>query len=146
MSSLNSYRVITVHFNFVARRKKSVKADNQFRVATEKAGDSSYDSGRVYALTFELLHDVQKVVVDLRLVAEFVFDLVQVGEGVLDFESLKVCAVSVVSPACQSSRVYVAAHDAGVGQVVANGRHGNGGNKVWVRSAADLLWNKKIYI
>ena len=120
-----------MYFNFVSRRKKCVKPDNQFRMTPEKTGDSSDNSGCVDALTLELFHDVQEVVVHLRLVAEFVFHLVQVGEGILNFESLKVSAVSVVSPACRSGRVDVATHDdAGVGEVVADRCHGNVGHNV----------------
>ena len=40
-------------------------------------------------LRLEFLHDVEKVVVDLRLVTKLVFDLIQVRKGVLHFEPLK---------------------------------------------------------
>ena len=42
-------------------------------------------AGTLYLrLRLELLHDIQKVVVDLRLVPELELDLVQIGQGVLD--------------------------------------------------------------
>jgi hypothetical protein len=44
-------------------------------VASEETGDPSDDPGCVDALALELLHDVQKVVVHLGLVAELVLDL-----------------------------------------------------------------------
>ena len=94
--SFLAYRVIAVDFNLVARRKKSVEAHDELRVASEQAGDPSDHSGRVDALAFELLHDVEEVVVDLRLVAEAELDLVEVGERVLDLEALEVGAVGVV--------------------------------------------------
>ena len=42
-------------------------------------------AGTLYLrLRLELLHDIQEVVVDLRLVPELELDLVQIGQGVLD--------------------------------------------------------------
>ncbi len=46
-------------------------------------------SRSVYALGLELLHDIQKVIVNLGLVAKFVFHLVQVRESILNFKPLK---------------------------------------------------------
>ncbi len=40
-------------------------------------------------LRFELFHYVQEVIVDLRVLAKLVLDLVQVGEGILNFEPLE---------------------------------------------------------
>ncbi len=65
-------------------------------MASKEARDTSDHPGRVDALAFELLHDVEEVVVDLRLVAEFELDLVQVREGVFNLEPLEVGIVGVV--------------------------------------------------
>lgn len=40
-------------------------------------------------LALELLHDVEEVIVDLRLVIELVFDLVQIGQCVLHLQALE---------------------------------------------------------
>ena len=65
-------------------------------MASEKTRNSCDHAGGVDALTFKLLHDVQKVVVYLGLVAKFVFDLIEIGEGVFNFESLEIWIVCVV--------------------------------------------------
>jgi len=40
-------------------------------------------SSRVLRLALEILHDVQKLVVDIRLAVELYFDLIKVTQGVL---------------------------------------------------------------
>ena len=47
-------------------------------------------AGTLYLrLRLELLHDIQEVVVDLRLVPELELDLVQIGQGVPDPKPLE---------------------------------------------------------
>ena len=66
-------------------------------MTSEEARDSCNNSWGVDTLTLEFFHDVQEVVVDLRLVAELVLDLIQVGEGIFNFKSLEVRTVGIGS-------------------------------------------------
>mmetsp|Transcript_39093 Transcript_39093/g.126396 ORF Transcript_39093/g.126396 Transcript_39093/m.126396 type:complete len:214 (-) Transcript_39093:189-830(-) len=52
----------------------------------EELQHAVYDAGRVDRLRLELLHDVEELVVDVRLLLELHLDLVEVREGVLDLE------------------------------------------------------------
>ena len=82
-------RLGRLHLYLVAGREEGVEADDELRMALEQHGDARYDAGRVDRLGLELLHDVEEVVVDLRLVAELVLDLVEVGQGVLHLQPLE---------------------------------------------------------
>ena len=64
-----------MNFDFVSWGEEGVEADDELGVTPKEAGDPSDDAGCVNALALELLHDVKKVVVHLRLVAELVLDL-----------------------------------------------------------------------
>lgn len=54
----------------------------------KQIGYSLDDTGRIDALRLELLHDVQEIIVHLRLIAELVLDLVQIAERILDLQAL----------------------------------------------------------
>lgn len=45
----DTYSIVGLHFYLVARREKSVKSRNEFRVALEQVGHTSDDSRRVNA-------------------------------------------------------------------------------------------------
>lgn len=88
-----THRVIAVDLNLVPGWKKSVESHDELWMTSEEAGHSRNDSRGVDALALELLHDVEEVVVHLRLVPELELDLVQVGECVFDLEALEVGVV-----------------------------------------------------
>ena len=58
-------------------------------MALKEVGDPRNDPGGINALRLELLHNVQKVIIDLRLVAKLVLDLVQIGQCILHFQPRK---------------------------------------------------------
>lgn len=59
---------------------------NRLQTYFEQVWNSLYDTRRVDTLRFKLFHDIQKVIVDLRLIAEFKFHLIQVGERIFHFK------------------------------------------------------------
>ena len=72
------------YFYFITFWQKGVEAINQLAVAFKQRRDSTDDAGRVDLLALEGLHDLEKLIVDLGLVAELGLDLVEVEERVLD--------------------------------------------------------------
>lgn len=67
--------IVCLHFDFISRREEGIKPDNELGVTFEKVRDALNDARRVDALRFKLFHDVQEVIVHLRLISEFVFHL-----------------------------------------------------------------------
>ena len=60
------------------RRQKGVEAQDEHAMAVEELEHALDDAGRVDRLRLELLHDVEELVVDVRLVLVRVLDLVKV--------------------------------------------------------------------
>ena len=60
--------------------------DNSRRVdAKYMLVSGTCEKPRVYVrLAFEVFHDIQEAVVDVRLVVKLYFDLVKVGQGILE--------------------------------------------------------------
>lgn len=54
-------------------------------------------------LRLELFHDVQKVIVDLRLVAKLQFDLVQIGQSIFHLEVKGKRRVNVIHSTCSTA-------------------------------------------
>lgn len=82
-------QIIGLNLNLVARRQESVEAHDEVWMALEELGDSADHTWRINALRLKLLHDVQEVIVDLRLIAKLKLNLIQIGKSILDLESLK---------------------------------------------------------
>jgi len=72
------------YFYFITLGQEGVEPVDQLAVALEERRDSANDAGRVDLLALEGLHDLEKFIVDLGLVAELGLDLVEVEERVLD--------------------------------------------------------------
>lgn len=72
------------HVDLVALGQERVEAVDELAVALEERRHARDDARRVDLLALEALHDLEKLVVDLGLVAELRLDLVQVEERVLD--------------------------------------------------------------
>ena len=72
------------YFYFITFGQEGVEPVNQLAVALEERRNSSYNTGRVDLLALEGLHDLQKFIINLGLVAELGLDLVEVEERVLD--------------------------------------------------------------
>ena len=85
----NTDNLICLHFNFIPGRQKCVETHNQIRVPFKQVRYSADDSWSINALRFEFLHDIQEIIVDLRLVTKLELDLVQVREGIFHFQPLE---------------------------------------------------------
>lgn len=79
-------RSLAVNFNFVAFGKEGVESEHQATIALEEIAHATDDAGRIDLLRLERLHDVEKLIVDVRSVSKLDFDLVQVQERVLHSE------------------------------------------------------------
>ena len=77
------YLIVGMHFDLISRRQKCIEANDQFRMSFEKCGHALDDSRSVNGLRFKFFHYIQEVIIDLRLIIEFEFDLIQIGQGVL---------------------------------------------------------------
>ena len=69
-------------FDAVARGKKSIKPLDQVRMPTEQLQNPLNHPRSVDALTFEVLHNVQNVVIHVCLVIEQDLNLIQIAQGV----------------------------------------------------------------
>lgn len=87
--SCHVHHVIGLHLNLVARRQEGIEAHDQVRVAFEQLGHTTYYSWSVNALRLKFLHDIQEIVVDLRLTTKLQLHLVKVGQRILHLEPLK---------------------------------------------------------
>ena len=92
---MTTYLTIALHLYFISGREKGIEADDQVGMTGEEIGDSLDNSGGIDRLRFKLLHNVQEVVVNLRLISELVLDLIEVGKGILDFQALKLGATGL---------------------------------------------------
>lgn len=70
-------RIVCV-FDAVTWREKGVETGDELRVTSEKSRDSFNDAWCVNALTFKILHDIQKPVVNIGLIVKLNLDLIQV--------------------------------------------------------------------
>mmetsp|Transcript_3267 Transcript_3267/g.13084 ORF Transcript_3267/g.13084 Transcript_3267/m.13084 type:complete len:534 (+) Transcript_3267:2754-4355(+) len=75
-----------LELDLVALWKEGVEAQDEGVVAAEEVGHAADDARRVDLLGLEVLHDLQELVVDLRLGGELHLDLVQVDERILHFQ------------------------------------------------------------
>ena len=73
-----------------AAYQERVETEDELAVAVEELEDAVDDAGRVDLLALEGLHDLQKFIINLGLVAELGLDLVEVEERVLDLCSYKI--------------------------------------------------------
>mmetsp|Transcript_45164 Transcript_45164/g.145577 ORF Transcript_45164/g.145577 Transcript_45164/m.145577 type:complete len:329 (+) Transcript_45164:363-1349(+) len=84
---LYARRLLVVgELDLVPRREEGVESEDELAVPVEELQHAVDDAGRVDRLRLELLHDVEELVVDMRLLLELHLDLVEVREGVLDLE------------------------------------------------------------
>lgn len=84
--------IVPLHFNFISWWQERIETHDQIGKPLEQTGNTLYHARSVDRLTLELFHDVQKVVVNLGLVAKLELDEIQVGEGVLHFQPLEAVA------------------------------------------------------
>lgn len=82
-------QVVGRNLDLVARGQEGVESHNEVGVAFEELGYPAYHPWSVNALRLELLHDVQEVIVDLRLVAKLEFHLIQVRQSIFHLEPLE---------------------------------------------------------
>lgn len=94
-------------------------------MSSEETRNTPNHSWRVNALTFELLHDVQEVVIHLRLVAKLELYLIEVGQSVFYFEFLEIRIVGVSIGAAIGCRVC--------------GSRGNGGHVIHLKSRNAII-------
>lgn len=87
--SCHVHHVIGLHLNLVARGQEGIEAHNQVGVAFEQLGHTTNHSWGVNALRFKFLHDVKKIIVDLRLTTKLQLHLVKIGQRVLHLKPLK---------------------------------------------------------
>ena len=66
-----------VQFDFVAGRQEGIEAINERAMASEKLLYAGNDARRINMLGFEILHDVEELIVDARLFGELQFDLIK---------------------------------------------------------------------
>lgn len=104
-------QVIGLDLDLVARWQEGVEAHYEVRVAFKKLRHSADDPWGVDTLRLELFHYVQKVIVDLRLVAKLQFDLVQVRQSIFHLEPLEL--LLALRGGLRSSRVAVPRHHRG---------------------------------
>jgi hypothetical protein len=71
-------------FDPVSRRQERVKSLDQLGIAGKQLADSSYDAGGVDSTTLEVLHYIQEAVVDVRVIGELDFDLIEIAQGVIE--------------------------------------------------------------
>jgi len=81
--------IIGLNLYLVARGQEGVEADNELGVSFEEHAHPADHPRSVNGLRLEFLHDVQKVIIDLGLVPKLELDLVQIGEGIFNLQSLK---------------------------------------------------------
>jgi hypothetical protein len=70
-------------FNFISRGQKGVETLNQVRITSEKGRNALNDTRSIYGTALEILHDVQEAVVNIGMIGELDFDLVEVAKSVL---------------------------------------------------------------
>ena len=78
-------RVVTSStFDPVSRRQERVKSLDQLWIAGKQLADSSYDAWGVNSTTLEVLHYIQEAVVDVRVIGELDFDLIEIAQGIIE--------------------------------------------------------------
>lgn len=88
---------IIAQFNLVARRQERVKAENKGTMTGEQVRYALNNLRRVDGLGFELLHDVQEVIVNMRALDELGLDLLEIGKRVLDLQLAVASRVAALS-------------------------------------------------
>lgn len=83
------HHVIGLHLDLVAGGQEGIEAHDEVRVAFEQLGHTTYHSWSVNALRFKFLHDVEEIIVDLRLTTKLQLHLVKIGQRILHLEPLK---------------------------------------------------------
>ena len=74
------------HLITISLGQEGVEAENELVVSSEKVLDALNHAWGVNALRLEVLHDVEELVVDVRLVRKLHLDLVQVQQRVLHLQ------------------------------------------------------------
>jgi hypothetical protein len=76
------WRSITWQFNLVSLWKEGVESKNKIMVSLKKSRNTANDTGRVKLLRFERLHDIQKLIVNVRAITKLHLDLIKVEKRV----------------------------------------------------------------
>mmetsp|Transcript_29579 Transcript_29579/g.41608 ORF Transcript_29579/g.41608 Transcript_29579/m.41608 type:complete len:205 (-) Transcript_29579:673-1287(-) len=71
--------------DLVSRRKESVEPKNQIFVSFKKLAHSGNDTWSIDTLSFEVFHDIQKLIINSWLVGKLEFHLVQKVKSILKF-------------------------------------------------------------
>lgn len=101
-------QIIGLNLNLVARRQEGVEAHDEVWMALEELGDSADHTWCINALRLELLHDIQEVIVDLRLIAKLKLNLIQIGKSIFNLEPLKLLLTQCWGRGWGSMRVTLA--------------------------------------
>lgn len=70
-------------FNLISWGQKGVEPLDQIRVAGKERRNALNDTRSVYGTALEVLHDIQEAVVNIGMIGELDFDLVEVAKSVL---------------------------------------------------------------
>lgn len=68
--------VVCATLDMISWRQKSIEALDKLRVAIEEGRHSINNARRINSVAFEVLHDVQKLIVDIRMILEPYLDLI----------------------------------------------------------------------
>jgi hypothetical protein len=77
-------RSVSWQFDLVSLWKESVESEDKFVIPLEKSRDASNDTWCIQLLCLESLHDIQKLVVDVRTISKLHFDLIKVEKCVFN--------------------------------------------------------------
>lgn len=72
------------NLDLISFGKKGVESKNEATVSLKQVGDASNYTGCINLLRLEGLHNVEKLIVNVRPVSKLNFDLIQIQKGVFN--------------------------------------------------------------